>query len=299
MSLRACRLRRRAIAPVSSLLFLSVLLSGCAGAQHDVTLQASCPHPTALVATDDGALYVSSTDAGRVYRIEGDRCAELPGRFPRASGLAILTDGTLCVGHAGSDDPLQRRSVVSCRAPDGWTERIGGVGSGVDGLLGTSDGLWMLGWRDTDVELRDGLVTLVREGTVVRSIEIPERVPAFAAELPGGALWVSVSTPGGERAVPPGLVRLDASEVVVPVSLPVDRPTGVAYDRDRDAVWIADGEAGELVLVAMDETERARVSGLDRPAGVTVSGRYGVCVAETRMNRVRCFGGAHAGGGSP
>jgi hypothetical protein len=283
---------------VSFVLLLSVLLSGCAGAQHDVTLDASCPHPTALIATGEGGLFVASSEVGRVYRTDGDRCTELPGAFPRASGLAILRDGTLCVGHAGSDDPLQRRSVVSCRDPDGWTERIGNVGSGVNGLLAAQDGLWMLGWRDTPVERRDGLVTRVRGGEVVRQVELEGDVPRFGAVVPGGALWISVARSSVDGTVRPGLVRLDASDALLRLDPPVRQPEGIAYDRDRDGVWIADAAAGALVLVALDETERARVSGLDRPAGVAVSDRYGVCVAETRTNRVRCFGGVDAGGGS-
>lgn len=283
---------------MSSLLFLAVLLSGCAGAQRGVTLDASCPRPTALAAADDGSLFVASAAAGRVYRIDGDRCSSLPGRFPRASGLAISEDGTLCVAHAGSDDPLQRRSVVSCRETDGWSERIEGVGSGVNGLLSTDGGLWMLGWRDTPVERRDGLLSLIRGDRVVRQVELPGEVPRFATDVPGGALWISVARSDADGTVRPGLVRLDASGSLARLDPPVDHPEGVAYDADRDGVWIADGAAGDLVLVALDGTTRARRSGLKGPTGVAVSTRYGACVAETRADRVRCFGGADAGGGS-
>jgi hypothetical protein len=233
-----------------------------------------------------------------VYRIDGERCTALPGAFPRASGLAILSDGTLCVGHAGSDDPLQRRSVVSCRAAEGWSERIGGVGSGVNGLVPAPDGVWLLGWSDPPVDRRDGLVTLVRDGEVVRQVELPGEVPSFGAAVPGGALWISVTRTSADGTVRPGLVRLDASGSLLRLDPPVRDPEGIAYDWDRDGVWISDAQAGALVLVASNDTERARLFGLDRPAGVAVSARYGVCVAETRTNRVRCFRGANAGGGS-
>jgi DNA-binding beta-propeller fold protein YncE len=278
-----------------------VLVSGCVGAQHDVTLKASCPDPTALAAMPDGSLFVASSDGGRVYRVDGDRCTELPGAFPQAAGLAVLNDGTLCVGHAGSDDPLQRRSVVSCRTADGWAERIGSVGSGVNGLVATRDGFWMLGsaWSDTPVERRDGLLSLVRRGEVVRQIEMPGEVPLYGTEVAGGALWISIESAPGDRTVQPGLVRLGPSGSLTRLDVPTDRPAGLAYDRDRDGVWIADAGTGALILVSLDGTERERRPGLAQPTGVAVSARCGACVAEARADRVRCFGSADPEGGSP
>ena len=209
---------------------------------------------------------------GSVFRLSNDVCVPIAESWSRPFGIATLADGLVCVSHFTSDDPLTRRTAVSCWDGDGWREVATDLGSGVNGLGAASDGLWVVAWLDTPVERRNGRVSRIADGEVARQVDIDSRLPQFALELPTGELWVTVwkedasGITGGEiLAVSPGDRVVDAT-----VEHEFEQPSGIA--RSEEGIWITDSATGELVLVSPEGRRLASHSGLLAPLGIAVDG---------------------------
>lgn len=276
----------------------SVLASGCsseAGTAFDgVSLPVS---PTDLTFGPNGVVYVSSAADDALFRVSGGAPDRVDTDLPRPYGLATLADGRVCVAHDTSADPLTRRSAVSCSA-DGaaWAQHVRELGSGLNGLAVTSHGLWALGWRDTDIEQRDGVLTLLVDGEVERQIDVPAHLPQFAAELPSGDLIVSAWREDASGITGGVLLRVAPDGRVERFSEALGRPSGVAVT--DEGVWAADYTAGALVLLSQDGTEIARHDGLDGPMGVAMAGSTRPCVAESQGRRITCLERAEREGGT-
>lgn len=276
----------------------SVLASGCSPEAGTAFGGVSLPiAPTDLALGPNGSVYVSSVAEGALFRVSGGATERVDADLPRTYGVAALADGRICVAHDTSVDPLTRRSAVSC-SQDGvaWTPLVRGLGSGLNGLAVGSHGLWALGWRDTDIEQRDGLLTLVVDGEVTRQIDLPASLPQFAAELPSGDLIVSAWREDASGITGGVLMRVAPEGGAETFSDALGRPSGVAVT--EDGVWAADFAAGALVLLSEGGTEIARHEGLQSPMGVAVAGSTRLCVAESQGRRITCLERAGREGGT-
>ncbi|MDZ7801067.1 MAG: hypothetical protein U5K81_09785 [Trueperaceae bacterium] len=277
---------------------LFAVASGCAGgATQDGTAAALNVAPTDLTTGPGGSLFVSSASAGKVLRQVDGMWRDVPGPWARPYGLTAASDGRVCLAHFTSEDPLTRQSAVSCRDAGAWTREATGLGSGVNGLLATAEGIWAVGWQDTDIEQRDGRLSLIADGRITRRIDIPAYVPRFAVETPTGDLLVSAWREDASGFTGGAILRVTREGSVDMFSDALTRPAGLAYG--HDGVWVADTAAGALVLLSHDGRESARQKGLEEPTGVTLVEADRLCLAETAAHRITCLVPANVLGGSP
>lgn len=253
--------------------------------------------PTDLTEGPDGTLYASSATSSALFRIDGASAERLPMEWPRAYGLTTTASGRLCLAHYTSEDALTRQSAVSCRDGDVWSVEVTGIGSGINGLAGTSDGIWAIGWRDTAVEQRDGLLSLIVEGAVQRSIELPELFPQFAVALPSGDLLVSAWREDASGFRDGTLLRVGSDGAVESFGSGLERPSGLALA--GDGVWVADHAAGAVVHLSHDGTELERYTELSEPLGLAALDEDRFCVAESERSRITCLDREDLSGGSP
>lgn len=242
--------------------------------------------PTGVAFGAAGELYVSDAVNGSVLRIERDDCVAIAEGWSRPYGVAVLADGHVCVSHFTSDDPLTRETALSCWDGAGWTLAARGLGSGVDGLAATPEGIWLAAWEDTPVESRDGFLRLVAGNRVTREVRLEDGVPRFLAAGPDGGLAITV-------------VREDASGITggaVLVRSPdgrlerlveaLDAPAGVAWS--DQGIWIADDGSGELLLLMTHGRRLVHPRNLQGAAGLAVSAEGDICVAEPGLSRIVC-----------
>jgi hypothetical protein len=277
---------------------IAAMTSGCAaGSATHVDGAKLNVAPTDLTADAGGNLFVSSASTDMVLRqVQGGWLEEAaPG--PRPYGLVTTPAGRVCVAHHTSADPLTRQSAVSCRSGDGWRLEAVGLGSGVNGLAATSEGIWAIGWQDTDIEQRDGRLSLISDGRVTRRIEIPAFVPRFGVETPSGDLLVSAWREDASGYTSGAILRVTRDGDVGVFTDALARPAGLAYG--ERGLWVADTARGALVLLSPDGRERARRDGLEEPTGVTLLDADRVCLAETSALRVTCLARSDVHGGSP
>lgn len=276
----------------------SVLASGCSPGAGTAFDGASLPvAPTDLTLGPNGTAYVSSATDGALLRVSGGVTERVDANLPRPYGVATLADGRVCVAHDTSADPLTRRSAVSCSEDGvGWAQHVRGLGSGLNGLAVASNGLWALGWRDTDIEQRDGVLTRLVDGAVEQQIDVAAHVPQFAAELPSGDLIVSAWYEDASGITGGVLLRVTAAGLVERFSEALDRPSGVAVT--DEGVWAADYATGALVLLSEDGTEIARHEGFEGPLGMATAGSSRLCVAESQGRRITCLERAEREGGT-
>lgn len=282
---------------VALAIVLSLSAAGCgpgfASAERGIYLPAP---PTDVTATLDGDLFVSSRSTGALFRIAAGVVERIPFDGYRPYGLATLADGRVCVAHDTSDDPLTRQSAVSCWRDRAWLREATGIGSGLNGLLASSQGLWAVGWRDTDVEQRDGLLTLLADGSVTRQLTVPEHYLQFAAELPSGDLLVSAWREDASGFTGGGLLRVSVEGGVAVFSEALERPGGLVVA--EEGVWATDHAAGELVLLSLTGAVLARHAGLGGPLGLDLIDAGTLCVAESQAARITCLQRADIIGGS-
>ena len=252
--------------------------------------------PTDVTAASEGTLFVSSASTGAVFRIAAGVVEQLPFDGQRPYGLVTLPNGQVCVAHYTSADPLSRRSAVSCWNGASWVLEAAGIGSGLNGLLATSQGLWAVGWRDTDVEQRDGLLTLLVDGEVVEQVIVPEHFLQFAAELPSGDLLISAWLEDASGFTGGRVLRVSAGGSVEVFSEAIERPGGLAVV--DEGVWVADHVVGELVLLSLGGDILARHPGLFGPLGLDPIDGATLCVAESQANRITCLERVDILGGS-
>jgi len=266
----------------------TVAASGCgpdvASVEEGVMLPAP---PTDVTVAADGGLFVSSAPTGSVFRIAGGAVQQLPFDGWRPYGLATASNGQPCLAHFTSSDPLTRRSAVSCWSGEAWEREAIGIGSGLNGLLVTSRGLWAVGWRDTDVEQRDGLLSLLVAGRVEAQVAVPEHYVQFAAELPSGDLVVSAWREDASGFTGGSLLRVSAAGSVDVFSEALVRPAGLAVV--DEGVWVADHATGELVLLSQVGGVVLRHPGLAGPFGVGLTEEAGLCVAQSQAGSITCF----------
>lgn len=243
--------------------------------------------PTDVTVAADGGLFVSSASTGAVFRIAGGAVQHLPFDGSRPYGLATAPNGQPCLTHDTSSDPLTRRSAVSCWSGAAWVAEAIGIGSGLNGLLATSRGLWAVGWRDTDVEQRDGLLSLLVAGRVEAQVAVPEHFLQFAAELPSGDLVVSAWREDASGFTGGSLLRVNAGGSVEVFSEVLERPAGLAVV--DEGVWAADHATGELVLLSLEGDVVLRHPGLAGPFGVALTEEAGLCVTQSQADRISCF----------
>lgn len=279
-------------------LLLPALASGCrpataAGPGTD-TLPVA---PTDLTYGADGTLYVSSASAGALFQSEGAAFERLPDTWHRPYGLATLGDGRICLSHYTSADPLERRSAVSCGDGRTWTLEATDLGSGVNGLAPVPGGLWAIGWRDTDIEQRNGVLSLIVDGTVTEQIEIQAFVPQFAAPLPSGGLLVSAWREDASGFTGGALLHVSDAGAVETFSDALQQPSGIAVV--EAAIWVADYATGKIVSLDAAGVELTRYAGLEGALGLISTVTDELCVAEAQRNRIHCLDRADILGGLP
>ena len=242
--------------------------------------------PAGVAFGASGTLYVTDAVNGSVFRLEGDRCVTIAEGWSRPYGVAALDDGRVCVSHFTSDDPLTRQAAVSCLDGAGWGLAARGLGSRVDGLAATPEGIWLAAWEDTPVESRDGVLRLLAGNRVAREDRLEDGLPRFLAAGPDGGLAITV-------------VREDASGITggaVIVRSPdgrferlveaLDAPAGVAWS--DQGIWIADDGSGELLLLMTHGRRLVHPRNLQGAAGLAVSAEGDICVAEPGLSRIVC-----------
>jgi hypothetical protein len=245
--------------------------------------------PTGLAFGAGDQLYVTDALNGSVFRLDGEGCAAIGEGWSRPYGVAALADGRVCVGHLTSDDPLTREAAVSCWDGAAWTLIARGLASGVNGLAAGQGGLWVAWWQDTPVERRDGLLTLIADGEVVRRIELRARLPHFLVELPSGELWITVRLEGAEGITGGEVLRVLRDGAVVPAfASEHGRPSGIALG--PGGIWIADDSTGDLVSYSLEGRRASRHSaGFVTPLGLVADQEGDLCVAESERGRVVCL----------
>lgn len=290
----------RALARASLLAMVVALATSTAGcgtgfASGERTIALPVP-PTDVTATANGDLFVTSASGGAVFRISSGVVERIPFDGDRPYGLATLADGRVCVAHDTTSDPWTRRAALSCWRDGAWTREATGIGSGVNGLLASSGGLWAVGWRDTDVERRDGVLTLLAAGSVARQLTVPEHYLQFAVELPSGDLLVSAWREDASGFTGGGLLRVSVEGGVDVFSEALERPGGLVVA--EEGVWVTDHAAGELVLLSFTGAELARHPGLGGPLGLDLIDEATLCVAESEATRITCLQRADIFGGA-
>jgi hypothetical protein len=171
------------------------------------------------------------------------------------------------------------------------------LGSGVNGLAAAPDGLWAIGWRDTDIEQRNGLLSLIVDGSIAEQIEIQAFFPQFAAPLPSGGLLVSAWREDASGFTGGALLHVSDDGAVEVFSNALQQPSGIAVV--EAGIWVADYANGELILLDATGVELARHSGLEGPLGLTSTRKGQICVAETQRNRIHCLDETDTLGGLP
>jgi hypothetical protein len=275
-------------------LVLALALAGVAlGCGEQVDLR--CPggeqpfFPTSLAFGADNLLYVTDSLNGSVFRLDGESCVAIGEGWSRPYGVAALADGHVCVGHFTSDDPLTREAAVSCWDGAAWTLVAKGLASGVNGLAAGRSGLWVAWWQDTPVERRDGLLTLIAGGEVVRQVELRSRLPWFLVELPSGELWVTVRSEDAAGITGGEVLLVSRDGAVMPAfASEGDRPSGIFVG--PDGIWIADHSTGMLTLFAPEGRRlSSHVAGFVTPLGLAADDGSNLCVAESGQGRVACL----------
>ena len=243
--------------------------------------------PSGLTVGDDKVLYTTDAEHGALYRHAAGEATLMAKGWHRPYGIATLPDGHICVGRYDSEDPLFRRTEVVCQVESGWHPEVSGLGSGVNGLAVSGEGLWVATWEDTMVESRDGRLLLVSGGQVTRNVFIPERFPQFIAVLPNGELIVSVWREDASGFTGGEVLRVTMDGEVLPFSDDLEQPSGVAVDKGK--VWVADYLTGDVVSLSLEgDLLGRREEGLRGPLGMAV--RQGqLCVAESLRGRVICL----------
>lgn len=261
---------------------------------HGGGLVWSCPGgerpfvPTGVAFGTQGELYVTDADNGAVFRIEGDRCAALAEGWSRPFGVVVLDDGRICVSHFTADDPLTREAAVSCWGGSGWTLEARGLGSGVNGLAATSEGLWLAAWEDTPVEARAGVLLLIDGGSVKREVRLEDGVPRFLASRPDGGLLVTVVHEDASGVTGGAVLTWSPDGRLERLGIAVERPAGVAWT--EHGVWVADDGSDRLMLLTPEGRRSIHPRPLQGASGLAVSEVGDVCVAEPRGGLVTCFG---------
>lgn len=242
--------------------------------------------PTGVAFGAAGELYVTDARSGSVFRLEGERCVAIAEGLARPYGVAVLDEGRVCVSHFTSDDPLTRETAVSCWDGADWTLEVRGLGSGVNGLAATPEGLWLAAWEDTPVESRNGVLLLVAEGSVTQEVRLDDGVPRFVAPDPDGGLWISVVEEDASGVTGGAVLAWSPDGRLDRLPHAFERPAGIAWS--DLGIWVADDASGELALLTPDGRRLIHPLHLQGAAGLALSAAGDVCVAEPGRSRITC-----------
>ena len=262
------------------------------GSSGDWETGATCPGgeqpftPTDVAFDRAGTLYVTDALNGSVFRLDGDRCIAIAEGWWRPFGVVALDDGRICVSHDTSDDPLDRESAMSCWDGTGWTQQVRGLGSGINGLAATPDGIWLAVREDTPVEARHGVLVLVDGNEVTREVRLDDGVPRFLAPLPDGGLVVTVVDEDASGITGGAVLAWSTNGRLARLPEAFEQPAGVAWS--EEGIWVADEASGELILLTHDGRRLTHPHRLQGASGLAVSAEGGVCVAESGRSRIAC-----------
>jgi sugar lactone lactonase YvrE len=212
-----------------------------------------------LVEDRDGTIYVSNFVQGNVWRVDQARGVMEP-LIPDRSltlpfSLSEAPDGSIVVGDF----------TAVARVADGRVTRPNRAL--VDGLQLLTPGAVQVG---TDLYYSDFLPP---DGRVFRiDLNSGKRhlvasgfgFPWTVREGPGGGVLVSDQALGAVFAVDP------ENGLRSPLVEGLQSPSGLAYDRDRNVVYVSDTGRGQVLAVASGRAPTAVATGLNHPEGVAV-----------------------------
>jgi peptide/nickel transport system substrate-binding protein len=207
--------------------------------------------PTSVAVGSDGTLWVTSTTAGILSRI--DRRTHVVTRIPvgaEPAGVAVAPDGSVWVANSG-DATVSRVSPQN----DAVTDTVH-VGAGPTALLATGRALWVADTLDASVTKID-----LASDSVSATIPVGSEPVGIAAG--GQSIWVADQ---GDSTV----YRLDGvtgSPLLGPLSVGAG-PTHVAYG--DGAAWVTNGLDGSLSRIDAQSNSVATVPVGQGPYAVVV-----------------------------
>lgn len=267
------------------LFLLMLMLSACLAQESFYCESEQAFTPTDIRPDLSDGLFLSDAEHGNIFYVQENTCTKVATKWSRPFGLATLLDGRLCASHFTSDDPAIRQSAVSCWDGKEWQTLVTGLGNGINGLLASEDGLWVLSWLETDVEQRDGLLSLVRDSEVVRQVELQARVPQFATVTEQAELYVTTWREDASGVIGSDLIRVTDKSVEGVLRGAFKQASGMA--RSPEGLWIADAATGELSLLSQGRRLITSLA-LAEPMGIMVN-QNKLCIAESARNRIICL----------